>query len=98
MMPAGVGVSTGGQSAAFIPPDYSSVHRDSGGDAADDAGWWCLLGQSGRIASHLSGQACRARMPVQRKCAKKCCLDAEGRERDGGLTLLPACVRVVCWV
>ena len=76
MMPAGVGVSTGGQSAAFIPPDYSSAHRDSGGDAADDAGWWCLLGQSGRallahIASLGSGLP---RMPVQPQlCAKKCC-------------------------
>ena len=98
-MPAGVGVSTGGQSAAFIPPDYSSVDRDSGGDAADDAGWWCLLGQSGRIASHLSGQACRARMPVQRKCAKKCCLDAvRERERWRADAFAGVCVRVACWV
>lgn len=62
----GVDVSTGGQSAAHsILSDYSSGHRDSGGDAhADDAGWLLLfVGPVGAricsLASHLSGQACR---------------------------------------
>lgn len=73
MVPCGVFVSTGVQSAAFHP----IIHRRIAMRA--EMVVMCLLGQSGRVhcslTSHLSGQACRecqcSRSSVQRNAAER---------------------------